>query len=117
MVGAGVVGLACARALAQAGRDVIIVEAEGTFGSATSARNSEVVHAGIYYPTGSLRAQLCVRGKALLYDYCATHQVNHRRCGKLIVAQDDAEAAQQLGRWLGAGTHAAHCRPRIAPRA
>jgi L-2-hydroxyglutarate oxidase LhgO len=94
VVGAGVVGLACARALAQAGREVIIVEAESTFGSATSARNSEVIHAGIYYPTGSLRAQLCVRGKALLYDYCDTHQVNHRRCGKLIVAQDDAEAAQ-----------------------
>ena len=94
VVGAGVVGLACARALAQAGREVVIVEAESTFGSATSARNSEVIHAGIYYPTGSLRAQLCVRGKALLYDYCAAHQVNHRRCGKLIVAQGDAELAQ-----------------------
>jgi len=94
VVGAGVVGLACARALAQAGRDVIIVEAENAFGTATSARNSEVIHAGIYYPTGSLRAQLCVRGKALLYDYCATHQVNHRRCGKLIVAQNDAEVKQ-----------------------
>jgi L-2-hydroxyglutarate oxidase LhgO len=94
VVGAGVVGLACARALAQAGREVIVVEAENAFGTATSARNSEVIHAGIYYPTGSLRAQLCVHGKALLYDYCATHQVNHRRCGKLIVAQNDAEAAQ-----------------------
>jgi L-2-hydroxyglutarate oxidase LhgO len=94
VIGAGVVGLACARALAQAGREVIIVEAENAFGTATSARNSEVIHAGIYYPTGSLRAQLCVQGKALLYDYCATHQVNHRRCGKLIVAQNDAETAQ-----------------------
>ncbi|HET9206580.1 MAG TPA: NAD(P)/FAD-dependent oxidoreductase [Burkholderiaceae bacterium] len=94
VVGAGVVGLACARALAQAGREVVIVEAENAFGTATSARNSEVIHAGIYYPTGSLRAQLCVQGKALLYDYCASHQVNHRRCGKLIVAQDDAELAQ-----------------------
>jgi L-2-hydroxyglutarate oxidase LhgO len=94
VVGAGVVGLACARALAQAGREVIIVEAENAFGTATSARNSEVIHAGIYYPTGSLRAEACVRGKALLYDYCASHQVNHRRCGKLIVAQNDAEVAQ-----------------------
>ena len=94
VVGAGVVGLACARALAQAGREVIIVESESAFGTATSARNSEVIHAGIYYPTGSLRAGLCVRGKALLYDYCASHHVNHRRCGKLIVAQSDADVAQ-----------------------
>ena len=94
VVGAGVVGLACARALAQAGREVIVVEAENAFGTATSARNSEVIHAGIYYPTGSLRALLCVRGKALLYDYCASHHVSHRRCGKLIVAQNDAEVAQ-----------------------
>ena len=94
VVGAGVVGLACARALASAGRDVIVVEAENAFGTVTSARNSEVIHAGIYYPTGSLRALLCVRGKALLYDYCASHGVNHRRCGKLIVAQNDAEVAQ-----------------------
>jgi len=94
VVGAGVIGLACARALAQAGREVIVVEAENAFGTATSARNSEVIHAGIYYPTGSLRAQLCVRGKTLLYDYCASHHVNHRRCGKLIVAHNDAEVAQ-----------------------
>jgi len=94
VVGAGVVGLACARALARSGREVIVVEAEDAFGTATSARNSEVIHAGIYYPTGSLRAQLCVHGKALLYDYCAAHRVNHRRCGKLIVAQGDAEVAQ-----------------------
>ena len=94
VVGAGVIGLACARALALAGRDVIVLEAENAFGTVTSARNSEVIHAGIYYPTGSLRAQLCVRGKALLYDYCASHLVNHRRCGKLIVAHNDAEVAQ-----------------------
>ena len=94
VVGAGVIGLACARALAQAGREVIVLEAENAFGTVTSARNSEVIHAGIYYPTGSLRALLCVRGKALLYDYCASHGVNHRRCGKLIVAHNDAEAAQ-----------------------
>ena len=94
VVGAGVVGLACARSLARAGREVVVVEAGEAFGTATSARNSEVIHAGIYYPTGTLRAQLCVRGKALLYDFCATHQVQHRRCGKLIVAQDEAEVAQ-----------------------
>ncbi|MFO1220709.1 MAG: NAD(P)/FAD-dependent oxidoreductase [Burkholderiaceae bacterium] len=94
VVGAGVVGLACARALAMAGREVVVVEAEDAFGTGTSARNSEVIHAGIYYPTGSLRAELCVRGKSLLYDFCASHGVNHRRCGKLIVAQNDAEHAQ-----------------------
>jgi len=94
VIGAGVIGLACARALALAGREVIVLEAETAFGTMTSARNSEVIHAGIYYPTGSLRARLCVRGKALLYDYCASHKVNHRRCGKLIVAQSDAEVAQ-----------------------
>ena len=94
VIGAGVIGLACARALAQAGREVIVLEAENAFGTVTSARNSEVIHAGIYYPTGSLRASLCVRGKAMLYDYCASHGVNHRRCGKLIVAQNDAEVAQ-----------------------
>ncbi len=86
VIGAGVVGLAVARALAQAGREVIILEAQNAFGTGVSSRNSEVIHAGIYYPTGSLRAQLCVRGKQLLYDFCASHGVAHQRCGKLIVA-------------------------------
>ena len=98
VIGAGVVGLAVARALAMAGREVIILEAENAFGTITSARNSEVIHAGLYYPTGTLRAQLCVRGKALLYDYCAHHGVAHSRCGKLIVATqaDELPALDRL---------------------
>ena len=98
VIGAGVVGLAVARALAATGREVVILEAENAFGTITSARNSEVIHAGIYYPTGSLRAQLCVRGKQLLYAYCADHGVAHRRCGKLVVATEAAElpALQRL---------------------
>ena len=100
VIGAGVVGLAVARALAEAGREVVVLEAEDGFGQVTSARNSEVIHAGLYYPTGSLRARLCVRGNALLYDYCATRGVPHRRCGKLIVAtaDDEVPALQALER-------------------
>ena len=94
VVGAGVVGLAVARALAMAGREVVILEAESAFGTGISSRNSEVIHAGIYYPPGSRRAELCVRGKALLYDFCARHGVAHRRLGKLIVATEPAELAQ-----------------------
>ncbi|MFO1340403.1 MAG: NAD(P)/FAD-dependent oxidoreductase [Burkholderiaceae bacterium] len=91
VVGAGVVGLACARALARAGREVVVLESESAFGTATSARNSEVIHAGLYYPTGSWRARLCVQGKALLYAFCDRHGVAHRRCGKLVVACDAHE--------------------------
>lgn len=86
VVGAGVIGLAIARALALEGREVLLLEAEDAFGAGTSARNSEVIHAGIYYPTGSLKARACVRGKALLYDYCAARGIDHQRPGKLIVA-------------------------------
>lgn len=91
VVGAGVVGLAVARALAISGRDVMVLESERQFGTATSARNSGVIHAGLYYPEGSLKARLCVEGRHLLYDFCERHGVPHRRCGKLIVASDEAE--------------------------
>jgi L-2-hydroxyglutarate oxidase LhgO len=86
VIGAGVVGLAVGRALALAGREVLVLEAAGAFGTGISSRSSEVIHAGIYYPPGSLKAQLCVRGRRLLYDYCADRAVPHRRTGKLIVA-------------------------------
>lgn len=91
VIGAGVVGLACARALARRGIETLILERNGAFGSETSARNSEVIHAGIYYPTGSLKARLCVAGRGQLYDFCATHGVSHRRCGKLIVATSSTQ--------------------------
>jgi len=93
VIGAGVVGLAVARALAQAGREVIVVEAQTAIGQGVSSRNSEVIHAGLYYTPGSLKAQLCVRGKELLYALCASHGVDHRNCGKLVVATTEAEAA------------------------
>lgn len=93
VVGAGVVGLAVARALALAGQEVWLVEQETLIGSHTSSRNSEVIHAGIYYPQGSLKAELCVRGKDLLYAYCAAHDIPHRRLGKLIVATKSEQVA------------------------
>jgi L-2-hydroxyglutarate oxidase LhgO len=91
VIGAGVVGLAVARALALAGREVVILESEDAIGTHTSSRNSEVIHAGIYYPKGSLKARSCVAGKELLYAYCVSHGVPHRRCGKLIVATDEKQ--------------------------
>lgn len=94
VIGAGVVGLAVARALALEGREVLVLEAASAIGSETSSRNSEVIHAGIYYAQGSLKARLCVRGKAMLYDYCGERGVAHRRCGKLIVATSLQQQAQ-----------------------
>ena len=97
VVGGGAVGLAVGRALARSGRETIVAEAEGAIGQGVSSRNSEVIHAGLYYPPGSLKAQLCVRGKELLYALCASHGVPHRNCGKLVVANSDAEAASLRG--------------------
>lgn len=94
VVGAGVVGLACARALALAGHEVVVIEAALAIGTETSSRNSEVIHGGLYYPTGSLKARACVEGRRRLYAYCEAHGVAHRRCGKLIVACDRAEIAR-----------------------
>lgn len=93
VIGAGVVGLAVARALACAGQSVMVLEQHAIIGSETSARNSEVIHAGMYYPTGSLKAKLCVQGNAMLYDYLADKGVAHQRLGKLIVATDTSQLA------------------------
>ena len=91
VVGAGVCGLAVARALALTGREVVVLEAESAIGTQTSSRNSEVVHAGIYYDAGSLKARSCVEGRRRLYAFCEEHAVPHRRCGKLIVATSAAQ--------------------------
>ena len=97
VIGAGVVGLAIARALARDGREVLLLEAAESFGTETSARNSEVVHAGIYYSAGSLKAQLCVAGRRLLYAYCAEHGVPVRNCGKFIVGTRPEHEARLAG--------------------
>src|SRR6185295_18068647 len=96
VIGAGIVGLAVARALAIAGREVVVIEAEDAIGTHTSSRNSEVIHAGIYYPRGSLKARSCVAGRLRLYEYCASHGVPHRRCGKLIVATSESQRKELL---------------------
>ena len=93
VVGAGVVGLAVARALALQGREVMVLESADAIGTGTSSRNSEVIHAGLYYPTGSLKARLCVQGRDMLYAYCAERGVPHRRCGKLLVATSSGQLA------------------------
>jgi len=91
VIGAGVVGLAVGRALAQRGLETIVLERANAIGTGVSSRNSEVIHAGLYYPAGSLKARLCVRGKALLYAYCAQMGVAHQRCGKLVVATEESQ--------------------------
>lgn len=116
VIGAGVVGLAVARAAARRGHEVIVAEAANAIGTGTSSRNSEVIHAGMYYPTGSVRARHCVAGRRMLYEFCASRGVPHRKCGKLIVATNDAELAKietiaKQGKineveglaWIGAG--------------
>jgi L-2-hydroxyglutarate oxidase LhgO len=124
VVGAGAVGLAVGRALAMAGREVIVLEREKAIGQGVSSRNSEVIHSGLYYPTGSLKAQLCVRGKLLAYDFLREHGVAHVRCGKWVVATDPSQVAalRQLQRqaqingvpteWL-AGAQAAGQEPQL----
>ena len=94
VIGAGVVGLAVAREMALAGHETIVLEAGAAIGQETSARNSEVIHAGIYYPAGSLKAKLCVAGRNLLYAYCNSHGISHNRCGKLIVATREEEVPE-----------------------
>jgi len=94
IVGAGVIGLAVARELALQGKEVMVLEKATGAGTETSSRNSEVIHAGIYYPTGTLKARLCLEGRDLIYDYCATHGVETKRLGKLIVATSPEEEAK-----------------------
>jgi L-2-hydroxyglutarate oxidase LhgO len=103
IIGGSMIGLAIARALARGGRDVVILESEAQFGSFTSSRNSEAIHAGIYYPHGSLKARSCVTGRALHYAFCTSHNVAHQQCDRLIVATNKAEAVK-----LGAIRSAAH---------
>ncbi len=91
VVGAGAVGLACGRALSKRGLTVLVLEKEPHIGQGVSSRNSEVIHAGLYYPTGSLKAKFCVEGRRLLYDFLQSHKVDHWKCGKLVVATEEAE--------------------------
>ena len=97
VVGAGVIGLAVARQAALNGHEVIVAETTGGIANGVSSRNSEVIHGGLYYPTGSSRARHCVRGRRLLYEFCASHGVAHKKCGKLVVATNDAELAKVEG--------------------
>lgn len=97
VVGAGVIGLAVGRALAMRGIETLVLEAAQAIGTGISSRNSEVIHAGLYYPAGSLKARLCVQGRQQLYAFCESHAVEHRRCGKLLVATDDGQLADLDG--------------------
>ncbi|BES70686.1 hypothetical protein RE428_17040 [Marinobacter nanhaiticus D15-8W] len=97
VIGAGVIGLACARALARAGQSVFVLEAGAHWGEGTSSRNSEVIHAGLYYPPESLKARLCISGREFLYDYCEQRDIPHRRTGKWIIATADEQGAVLQG--------------------
>jgi L-2-hydroxyglutarate oxidase LhgO len=108
VIGAGVVGLAVARELALAGREVMVLESENAIGTGTSSRNSEVIHAGIYYPAGSLKARLCVQGKDMLYAYCAERGVAHQRLGKLIVATSAEQVSALEGIVAKAAANGVH---------
>ena len=116
VVGAGAVGLAVARELALRGRETLLLEADAGIGSGISSRNSEVIHAGIYDAPGSLKATLCVAGRRLLYPYCEAHGIDHRRCGKLIVAATPGQVASFSDRAarLGNGVEGCVCRRRRA---
>lgn len=107
VIGGGVVGLAVARAIALSGRDVFVVERHPTIGTETSSRNSEVIHAGLYYPTGSLKAKLCVSGRDALYDYCEQRAIPYRRCGKLVVATSEPQLSKLAA--IHAQAHANGC--------
>ena len=98
VVGAGAVGLACGRALSKRGLTVLVLEKEGHVGQGVSSRNSEVIHGGLYYPTASLKARFCVEGRRALYDFLATHKIDHWKCGKLVVATEEAEVERQIAR-------------------
>ena len=108
VIGAGVVGLAVARTLALQGREVIVLEAENAIGTGTSSRNSEVIHAGIYYPQGSLKARLCVEGKNMLYAFCAERGIGYDRCGKLIVATSESQISELKGIKAKAAANGVH---------
>ena len=108
VIGAGVVGLAVARALALQGREVLVLEAANAIGTRASSRNSEVIHAGIYYAQGSLKARFCVQGKDMLYAYCAERGVAYKRCGKLIVATTEAQVAQLQATRVRAAANGVH---------
>ena len=103
IIGAGVIGLACAYHLADQGQDILVVERHKAFGQETSSRNSEVIHAGLYYPEGSLKAKTCVEGNSLLYELCDKYGIDHKRLGKLIVAVNEVES-EQLESLLAQGT-------------
>lgn len=112
VVGAGVVGLAVARVMASHGHEVVVVDKHPAIGMETSSRNSEVIHAGLYYPTGSLKARLCVTGREALYAYCDERAIDYRRCGKLIVATSDAQLPKLAA--IHAQAHANGCREVVA---